>query len=546
MIPDADRRVELHAFVALPVDDRRFRGEASRPVQVPLAVSRSCIDHLASSRSDAAFSAWTRCARLAGIALVLLLMASLPVTTLCAQEPAPPVTAGKPVAAPGKVDVSPVARDPEIRDRLLSILRATDWFTDPTVEVKDGVVFLGGQTPQSTQRQWATDLARNTQDVVAVVNRITVATPQIWNLRPATEGLHALLRDSIAALPFLVFGVIILLLSLLTAFIAGRLTKGVFQRRIDSPLLRDVVRKSLGIFIVLIGFYLVLRVVGLTRLALSLIGGTGLIGLALGIAFRDITENFLASIFLSMQRPFRTGDLVEISGITGYVQRLTIRATILATTDGNDVQLPNAIVYKNPIRNFTSNPKRRLEFDVGIGYADPIANAQQVALRVLEEHPAVLKEPDPWVLVEKLGASSVNLRVYFWIDGKQHSWLKVRSSVLRLVKRAFQDSKITMPDEGREIIFPETVPIRLVREPRKEMTDTRPGVREPAPPKKESEPEVVSTEAEGGLQSDAEEIQEIADSSRPADESKNLLEPSEPPHRDQAAAGDPPKKRTDT
>jgi len=500
------------------------------------------MDHIASSRSDGAFSELMRCARLAGISLVLLLMASLPAATLCAQDPAPPVTADKPVAAPAKVDVSPVARDPEIRDRLLSILRATNWFTDPTVEVKDGVVFLGGQASQSTQRQWAADLARNTQDVVAVVNRINVATPRIWDLGPASEGLHELLKDSIAGIPFLALGLIILILSVLAAFLASRLGARFFRTRIESPLLRDVITKAVGLLVLLIGFYLVLRVVGLARLALSLLGGTGLVGLALGIAFRDITENFLASIFLSMQRPFRTGDLVEISGITGYVQRLTIRATMLTTLDGNGVQLPNAIVYKNPIRNFTSNPKRRLEFDVGIGYADTIANAQEVALRVLAEHPAVLKEPEPWVLVEKLGASSVNLRVYFWIDGKQHSWLKVRSSVLRLVKRAFQDSKITMPDEGREIIFPETVPIRLVREPRQEMTDTRPRHREAAPAAKKPEPDVVSTEAEGGLQSDAEEIQEIADSSRPADESKNLLEPAEAPEPDQSAAEGRPKK----
>ncbi|MEO8605059.1 MAG: mechanosensitive ion channel domain-containing protein, partial [bacterium] len=70
-----------------------------------------------------------------------------------------------------------------------------------------------------------------------------------------------------------------------------------------------------------------------------MVGGTGLIGLAVGIAFRDITENFLASIFLSMQRPFETGDLVEVTGVTGYVQQLNVRTTILMTLDGNLVQI---------------------------------------------------------------------------------------------------------------------------------------------------------------------------------------------------------------
>jgi small-conductance mechanosensitive channel len=86
-----------------------------------------------------------------------------------------------------------------------------------------------------------------------------------------------------------------------------------------------------------------------------MIGGTGLIGLVVGIAFRDITENFLASVFLSMQRPFETGDLLEVSGVTGYVQQLNMRTTILMTLDGNLVQIPNANVYKSNLRNFTAS-----------------------------------------------------------------------------------------------------------------------------------------------------------------------------------------------
>ena len=136
-----------------------------------------------------------------------------------------------------------------------------------------------------------------------------------------------------------------------------------------------------------------------------MVGGTGLIGLAVGIAFRDITENFLASIFLSMQRPFETGDLVEISGVTGYVQQLNMRTTILMTLDGNLVQIPNATVYKSTLRNFTTNCNRREDFVVGIGYDDSINEAQDIALSVLVNHPAVLKDPEPSVLADSLGTS---------------------------------------------------------------------------------------------------------------------------------------------
>jgi len=82
--------------------------------------------------------------------------------------------------------------------------------------------------------------------------------------------------------------------------------------------------------------------IDMTQVALTLAGGTGLLGLALGIAFREITENFLASIYLSIQKPFEVGDLVEVTGLLGYVQRVTARTTILMTLDGNHVQIPNA------------------------------------------------------------------------------------------------------------------------------------------------------------------------------------------------------------
>jgi small conductance mechanosensitive channel len=195
---------------------------------------------------------------------------------------------------------------------------------------------------------------------------------------------------------------------------------------------------------------------------LTVVGGTGLIGLVVGIAFREITENFLASIFLSMQRPFETGDLVEVSGETGYVQQLNMRTTILMTLDGNLVQIPNASVYKSNLRNFTTTSNRREDFVVGIGYDDAINEAQEIARKVLADHPAVLNDPEPSVLVDSLGRSTVNLRVYFWLNGRTHSWLKVRSSVIRLVKRAFQKHGISMPDEAREVVFPQGVPVTVL------------------------------------------------------------------------------------
>ncbi|MEY6432902.1 mechanosensitive ion channel family protein [Thioalkalicoccus limnaeus] len=421
-----------------------------------------------------------------------------------------------PVAA--KVDVTPVAQDEEIRKRLQTVLHTTDWFTDPQVRVEEGVVFLNGQAESDELKKWAGDLARNTQDVVAVANRLEVPEPSVWDFRQASSGIAALWRDVIRAMPFVLFGLFILALSVGTALLATRGVRALLRKRIQTKLLQNVIARAVGGLVVLCGVYMILRVSGLTQLALTLVGGTGLIGLILGIAFRGITENFLSSIFLSIQRPFETGDLVEISGVTGYVQQLNMRTTILMTLDGNLAQIPNAAVYQTIVSNFTTNANRRTDFVVGIGYGDAINEAQEIARKVLADHPAVLKDPEPSVLADSLGSATVNLRVYFWLNGREHSLQKVRSSVIRLVKRAFQNQGVSMPDEAREVVFPQGIPITL----RAQKPTDAPGKRLPAE-SRHAELEVVSTKAEAGLYSESIVIKEQAREAGPLKEVENLL-----------------------
>jgi small conductance mechanosensitive channel len=432
---------------------------------------------------------------------------------------AAPAGADQPSPAPAKVDIEPVAKDDEIRERLTAVLRATGWFQEPQVQVEEGVVFLSGTAETEEFRRWAGDLARNTQDVVAVANRMTVVQPAALDFSTAWSGLSQLWLDILHSVPFVVFALIVLGLSAAAGFQMCRLLQWVLASRIRTRLLRSVVAWTIGVFVFLAGTYIVLRVSGLTQLAMTVVGGTGLIGLALGIAFRDITENFLASIFLSMQRPFETGDLVEVAGWTGLVQQLNIRTTVLVTLDGNMVQIPNSSIYKSALRNYTTNRSRRETFVVGIGYDDPIDRAQEVVRSVLAEHPAVLKTPDSWVLVDQLGPSTVNLKVYFWLDGVEHSWLKVRSSVIRQVKASLQQAGISLPDESREVIFPKGVPVTVLR-------DASTGSESPTPGRRVDHGHQTpnpSTHAEGGLSSDAGVVEAQVRQASPLNEAENLL-----------------------
>jgi small conductance mechanosensitive channel len=425
----------------------------------------------------------------------------------------------------GRVAVAGVTEDHEIAARLNRILAATGWFEKPEVRVEQGVVSLTGSTGDERHREWATDLARRTEDVVAVVNRIEVRVPaaQLWT--PAVQGLKSMWTGLLRSSPALLLGCILIAAS----YLAGRGATWTFRSRAKDPnadVVRELRARAAGILVFLLGVYVALRVAGLTRLAATVLGGTGIVGLVLGIAFRDIAENVLASLLLTRQQPFRKGDLIEVGGIEGYVQRLTLRATIVMNLEGNHVQIPNSTVYKSPIRNFTSNPTRRVDFVVGIGYADSIAHAQEVALGLIADHPAVLRQPEPWVLAEALGSSVVQLRVYVWLDGTKHSWLKVRSSIMRLVKRGFQEQGISMPDEAREVVFPEGVPVRLVqgvtaREP--QSTSDNGEAAHVEQRRRQAQDAEIATGAEAGLDSEADTIERLAGAARTPEGGQDLL-----------------------
>ena len=418
------------------------------------------------------------------------------------------------------VAVEPTARDEAIEQRISRILDATGWYSGAEVSVDDGVVFLDGVAGTQEQRAWARDLAARTEDVVAVVNRIAVHEEVNWDLAPAMAEIEALARRLVAALPLLLLAVLILPLAWWLSSAIAALVRRLLAPRLEQDFLRDVIARAIAIPVLLVGVYLVLQLAGLTGLAVSLLGGAGVVGIVLGFAFRDIAENFLSSLLLSIRRPFRQGDVIGVAGHEGVVQTMNTRSTILLTLDGNHVQIPNATVFKSTIVNYTAAPARRVTAEVGIGYDASIGDTQTLIAEVLRRHDAILRDPPPTVLVDALGSATVNLQAHFWIDGRTLSPHKVRSSALRLIKRALVEHGVSMPDEAREIIFPQGVP--LVRpeglEAAPAPADT--SQHRPAP----DEPDAEESSAEGGLGSEIAAMPDgVTEATIPEAASENLL-----------------------
>jgi small conductance mechanosensitive channel len=288
-----------------------------------------------------------------------------------------------------------------------------------------------------------------------------------------------------------------------------------------SQLIRLVTRRLISILFILFGFYLFLRFAGLSEFAVAVLSGTGVIGLIIGFAFKDIAENFISSLLLSIQKPFKIDDVIEVEGRIGVVKQVTARATTLVDFDGDHIQIPNATVYKNIIRNLTANPKSRGKFVIGIGYDSSIVESQKIAMQVLNSTDAVLNDPEPQVLVDVLASSTVNLKVYFWINTHSHSLLKVSSFLMRTIMREFEKQGISMPDDAREIIFPQGIMLHKAEEQGASNPPKQPFKNQAIID--DSAVDLQDDEHDADLTSDADDIRQQAKEARDPEKGQNIL-----------------------
>ncbi len=254
------------------------------------------------------------------------------------------------------------------------------------------------------------------------------------------EAVLNLLRK----IPLLILAALVLLFAhLISRFIANRLH--LLKIRSQNPYMSGLVRMIVRTAIMLIGILIALDLLGMSSVVGAVLGSAGVAGLVLGFAFREIAENYIAGILLSVRRPFEPGDHVVIENREGKVISVNSRSTLLMTFDGAQVQLPNSLVFKSVVINYSRNPKRRFDFSMLIDPSQSIRRAQTLAMEAIAKIEGVLEDPAPaWSVVE-FGANGIQLRFYGWVDQHQTDMGKVRSEAIRQVKAAFADADIEAP-----------------------------------------------------------------------------------------------------
>ncbi len=362
---------------------------------------------------------------------------------------AAPVLAQKDAIA---IENPKLTADEKIEERLNGIFEQIDELQELEVSSNSGVVTLSGSAPTSEASEEALGLARKTEGVIYVLDRMEENLEVGSRLQPAINKARELGTTTIRKLPLI--GIAILIVAL-AWFIGTGLKKRrrVFRRFGMNELAGDLLGRALRLLVLGIGIFIALEILDATAIVAAILGIAGVAGIALGFAFRNIVENYLAGILLSLRNPFSTGDAVEIQGFQGKVMRLTSRDTVLMTFDGNHLRLPNSLIMTSPLTNFSRNPLRRFDFTIGVSAELDLARVRQLGLDTLDGLKSVLDDPAPSVVIDNLGDSSVNMRFFGWIDQRKSDFMKTKSEAIRIVKDTFDDNDIEMSEPIYRVVM---------------------------------------------------------------------------------------------
>ena len=272
----------------------------------------------------------------------------------------------------------------------------------------------------------------------------------------------------IESIPKIALSIIITGVFILVAIGLAKLFRKKMMQKAENRLVVDYVVKLVKFLLILAGIILGLHVMGLTGIAGGLLAGAGVGAVALGFAFKEIGENFLAGVILVFDRPFNLGDTVTIEGNMGKITSLNFRTTEMKTFDGRDVYIPNILVITNEVYNHTQDGFLRLEFLIGIDYDDDIKEAIRGITAIINSNPEVLKDQKTLVLIDEFAASTVNLKIMFWVNTLDYkiSALETKTEIMRTVKNYLLENKFGLPANIQEFKMykPDPIPIIIKRE----------------------------------------------------------------------------------
>ncbi len=272
------------------------------------------------------------------------------------------------------------------------------------------------------------------------------------NPAKALERVDGWLDGLVKTLPNLIVALVFIVIVWFAAKWIGNMVNRTASKR-DRGNLGDILGGFIRWGIFLFGALIALTIVVPSMSPGDLIAGLGVSSVAIGFAFKDILQNWLAGLLLLLRQPFEIGDQISVGDYEGTVERIESRATILKTYGGQRIVIPNADIYTSAVVVRTAYPIARNEYDIGIGYSDAIDFASSELIEIMEGIDGVESDPAPEVLVWGLDASWVTLRARWWQKSDRKSMVNIRSQVMRGIKMRFDEKGIDMPYDTQVHLF---------------------------------------------------------------------------------------------
>lgn len=268
----------------------------------------------------------------------------------------------------------------------------------------------------------------------------------------ALEKVDSWVDGLVKLFPNLVIAVIVFALFFVLAKIVRSIIFKTFKGN-DRSNLGEVLGGFVKWVVLILGALIAATIIVPSLNPADLIAGLGVSSVAIGFAFKDILQNWLAGLLILLRQPFEIGDQIEASGFEGTVQKIETRATIVRTYDGQRAVIPNSEIYTNAVLVKTGEGQRRSQYDIGIGYADDIDEACEIIAKAISSIDGVTSDPAPETFVWDLAASWVTIRARWWTNSPRGDVVVNRSQILRAVKYALDEAGIDMPYDTKVQLF---------------------------------------------------------------------------------------------
>lgn len=245
----------------------------------------------------------------------------------------------------------------------------------------------------------------------------------------------------------LIAGLAVLFLGWKVVGFVGRQIEKLIEKKELDPTVKPFIKSLFKIILRAVVLVAALGTMGVEMSAFAaLLAATGV---AIGLALSGTLQNFAGGLVVLILKPFRVGDVIETSDATGTVTEIQIFHTYLKTFDNKMVVLPNGRISSDRVTNYNVLPQRRVDFVFGIGYNDDLKQAKALLMEVIEKNEKILKDPAPFIGLNELGESSVNLVVRVWANTPDY-W-EVYFYMMEEVKTVFDKNGISIPFPQREL-----------------------------------------------------------------------------------------------